>query len=235
MRSFVAAVFVIGAAASMSGCDAAKSAVARAGLAGFEARCETSLPPTRIDVVAAPVVYDIDRSRSWRELTLMSGDAGSELLALGLTTAQVGHQATMETMGIESQNDGRVCMRPSIRVELSATPMKVYISEEIAGDPCREAVALEHELRHVAVYEDEMANIANEVRARLRATYGNQVLYYPSRSQAQRDLKETIGTEIGPILADDAHRIKERQRAIDTPEEYARVAVACGGMLKSGS
>lgn len=231
MRAVLAFVLVITAVVFISGCDSAKSAAARAGLAGFEARCESSLPPTRVDVVTTPVVYTTDRTRSWRELTAMSGDEGSELRAVGLTTAMIGHQALVETTGIEDQSDGRVCVRPSIRVDLSATPMKVYISREIAEDPCRDAAALEHEVKHVAVYEDELGRIADDVRQVLTSTYGNRVLYYRSRSEAQRDTKDALGAEIGPILAEDARRIKARQREIDTPEEYASVSAACGGMI----
>ena len=130
----------------------------------------------------------------------------------------------METAGIEDQRDGRVCVRPSIRVELSATPMTVYIGREIAGDPCRDAAALEHELKHVAVYEDELAQIADDVRAAARSrrtTTGFCTTAAGPKRSAKR--KAALGAEIGPLLADDARRIKERQRAIDTPEEYARV------------
>jgi len=230
MKVVLAFILAI-AAVVISGCDSARSAAARAGLTGFETRCETTLPPTRIDIVMAPVVHRTDRTRSWRELTAMSGDETSDLRAVGLTTAQVGHQALVETSGIENQRDGRVCVRPAIRVELSVTPMTVYISREIAEDPCRDAAALEHELKHVAVYEDELGRIADDVRKLLSANYDNRILYYRNRSEAQRETKETLGAEIGPILAEDARRIKERQRAIDTPEEYARVSAACGGMI----
>src|SRR5207248_1129912 len=97
---------------------------------GFEAGCEASLPAARIEVVTIPVVYRTNRTLSWRELTSMSGDGASELRAVGLTTAQIGHNASVESTGIQNERDGRICARPSIRVELSATPMTVYIGRE---------------------------------------------------------------------------------------------------------
>ena len=224
---------ILAAAIVVAGCDAAKSAVARSGLSGFEARCEASLPTTRVEVVTVPVRPAIDRSRSFSELTSMSGDAGTELRALGLTTAEIGHRTALETLGIENQGDGRVCMRPTIKVELSAMPMTVYIGREIAGDPCREAVALEHERKHVAVYRDELPRLAADVRARLQSSYGNRIFYFPSRAEAERRTRSELAQEIGPLLEGDAQRIKERQRAVDSPEEYARVAAACGGMMKN--
>ena len=178
-----------------------------------------------------PVRPAIDRSRSFTELTSMSGDAGTELRALGLTTAEIGHKTTLETLGIENQGDGRVCMRPTIKVELSAMPMTVYIGREIVGDPCREAVALEHETKHVAVYREELPRIAADVRAQLQSAYDNRILYFPSRAEAERKTQAELALKIDPLLEGDAQRIKKRQRAVDSPEEYARVAAACGGMI----
>jgi hypothetical protein len=232
MRTLPPVVALVAVAAAIVGCDGAKSLAARAGISGFEARCEATLPVTRIEVVNAPVVYGTDRTRTWRELVALGGDATPGLRPLGLTTAKISHNASVETAGIEEQRSGRVCVRPSIRVELSTTPMMVYIDREIAADGCRDAAALEHELKHVAVYEDEMAKIAEDVRAQLESSYGNRILYYASRVEAQREVKAALGAEVGPLLAADARRIKDRQREVDTPEEYARVSAMCGGMVK---
>src|SRR4029434_9328915 len=150
MKIFVASVLSITVPVLTSGCDSAKSAAARAGLAGFEARCEASLRPTRIEVVTVPVSHRNDRTRSWTELTVISRDVTPDRRAVALTTALISHHTTVETSGIEDGSDGRVCVRPTIRVELSATPMTVYIRRDIPGDPCRDAAALEHELKHVA-------------------------------------------------------------------------------------
>ncbi len=229
MRLLVAAIAVV--AALLAGCDAAQSVAARAGIAGFEARCEASLPAARIEVVAVPVVYAIDRSRSSRELTAMGDDATPTMRAVGLTMAKLGDKVSVETAGIEEASTGRVCVRPSVRVELSATPMTVYIGREIAGDACREGAALEHERKHVAVYREELAHIATDVRAALRVAYGNRVLYYRSRADAKRSTDAEIAAEIGPLLDRVAGQIKARQREIDSPEEYARVSAACGGMI----
>ena len=70
----------------------------------------------------------------------MSGETGSTVLALGLTTAEISHQASLETAGIEDTKSGRICLRPAIRVELAMTPMTVYVSREVTDDPCRAAI-----------------------------------------------------------------------------------------------
>jgi hypothetical protein len=229
MRIAVAGVIAIGTLGA--GCDSALSVAARSGVAGFEARCEASLPATKIEVVTAPVVYKTDRTRSWRELTAMGDDTTPTQRAVGLTTAKLGHKVSLETSGVEDQSTGRVCVRPSVRVELSATPMTVYIGREIAGDACRAAAALAHEQKHVAVYREELTHIATDVRATLKAAYGKRVLYYKSRAEAKRATDAAINAEIGPLLDRMAGQIKARQREIDSPDEYARVSAACGGMI----
>jgi hypothetical protein len=69
------------------------------------------------------------------------------------------------------------------------------------------------------------------VRAALRAAYGNRVLYYKSRAEAKRSTDASVSAELGPLLDRIAGQIKARQREIDSPEEYASVSAACGGML----
>ncbi len=200
------------AAALLAGCDAASSVAARAGFGGsFEERCERKLPATRIDVVATPAAYDTDRSRSYLELTRMSGDAGPGQLALGLTTAQIGHTARLETAGIEDTRTGRVCVRPAIRVELTMTPMTVYVGREMAGDPCREAAILEHEMKHVAVYARHLDDVSDAARKDLVLAYGNTVHYFRDRTEAQRQSEAELAERLGELLSRSAQRVKELQ------------------------
>ncbi len=223
------AIFV--AAALATGCDTATSVASRLGVGdSFEAHCEGQLPATNIEVVTLPVVYDVVRNQSYRELTQRSGSLGTPGIALGLTTAEISHKTFIDTNGIEEARGGRVCLRPTIRVELAMTPMTVHVSREVAGDPCREAVVIGHELRHVAVYEQHLVDLAGEVRTALGATYTNKVLYFRNRAEAQQQTRATLSAKIGALLGNNAQRVKERQKGVDSPEEYARVVGACGGM-----
>src|SRR5262249_49623383 len=130
------------------------------------------------------------------------------------------------------QGTGRVCIRPAVRVDLAATPMTVYIAREISGDTCRANAALEHEQKHVAVYREELALIAADIRATLKSAYDNRLLYYGSRAEAKRETETAVHARVGPLLDRIARHIKARQREIDSPEEYARVSALCGGMMR---
>jgi hypothetical protein len=215
----------------LAACDGASSLATRAGIGGsFEARCEKALPPTRVDVVTIPVHWNTDRTRSVRELTRMSGDNGDVNRALGLTTAEIGHKAFLETAGLDDTRNGRICIRPTIRVELAMTPMTVYVSREFAGDTCREPAIVEHEIKHVTVYANYLSAVADDVRKSLRAEYGNKVFQFRDRAEARREMEGRLGDRLRALLTDNAQRVKALQRAVDSPEEYARVAGACGGM-----
>jgi len=213
-----------------AGCDAVTTVGVRAGIVSFETRCEQKLPKTTVDVVTTPIVYATNRDRSYSELTPMSGETRSTVLALGLTTAEISHRASLETAGIEDTKSGRICVRPAIRVELSMTPMTVYVGREVADDPCRAAAILEHEMKHVAVYRQRLDEIGDEVRTALVKTYDNRIFYFSTRAEGQREMEQALTRQLGALLDDDARQIKERQRAVDSPEEYARVAAACGGI-----
>ena len=229
-RAAAIAALAVAAAATLSGCDRVNDLAARAGLVSFESVCAKQLPPTRVEVTTEPISYDVDTTRSYRELTGMSPEAGSYDRALGLTLAKVGYRSSTEMKGIEQQRDGRACVRPTIRIAFSMTPMTVFVGSEYHGDACREAVIMAHERKHVAVYSQFIVEFAREMRDAVSRDFGNTIFYAPDRAQAQRDIEARLATHLEPAIDDSMRRIKERQKTVDSPEEYARVAAACGGM-----
>ena len=225
-----APIAALAAVALVCGCDRATTVAARVGLVPFEQVCERQLPPTQVDITTAPISYDVDATRSYRELTEMSPEAGSYDRALGLTLTKVGYQSFTELQGIEEKQGGRACVRPVIRITLAMKPMTVYVASEYHGDECREAVILDHERKHVAVYSEFIALLARELREAVTADFGNTIFYASDRAQADAAIRDRLTVHIEPLIHDSMRRIKERQRTVDSPEEYARVAAACGGM-----
>ena len=225
-----ALIAALSAGALLGACDKATTVAARAGLVPFERVCASQLPPTRVDITTAPVSYDIDTSRSYSELTALSPDAGAFDRALGLTLTQIGYESLTELQGIEQSRGGRVCVRPAIRITLAMKPMTVYVASEYHGDACREAVILEHERKHVALYSEFIRMLARELRSAVSADFGDTIFYATDRAQAEREIRERLGVYLEPMLREGMQRVKDRQRTVDSPEEYARVGAACGGM-----
>jgi hypothetical protein len=225
------AALVCALAACAAGCDVVTGAAQRAGVVPtFEAHCAKALPPTRVEVAALPADHDTDFTRSYAELTRMGVEAEANERVIGLTRARIGHAATITVVGIEEPGTRRVCVRPEIRVELSLTPMTVFVGREFRDDACRRSAIIEHELKHVAVYRETLEAMAGEARDEIARAYGNTVMLFASRDEAQREIEAALTGYLGPLLEHSTREARRRQADVDTPDEYARVAGACGGI-----
>jgi hypothetical protein len=226
-RAAVAGVVVV----ILGACDAVTSAAQRAGVVPtFEQHCAKALPPTRIAVAAVPVTYATDESRPYAELTRMGVEAGEGERVIGLTRARISHTASIVVAGIEDPRSKEVCVRPEIDVRLSMVPMTVYVGREFRDHECKRDAIMEHERKHVAVYRDYLAEVVVEVRDEITRAYGNVVMHFPGRDQAQREIETALTGYLDPILQRSTRELKLRQAEVDTPAEYARVAAACGGI-----
>lgn len=217
--------------AGLAGCDALTGVAQRVGVVPtFEQHCEKALPPTRVVVAAVPVSYGFDDSRPYAELTRMGVEAGEGERIIGLTRARISHSASIAVAGIEDPRSKRVCVRPEIAVQLSMLPMTVYVGREFRDDECRRQAIIEHEQKHVAVYREFLADATATVRDEIAGAYGNVVMYFPGRDQAQREIESALTGYLDPVLQRSSRELKFRQADVDTAAEYARVAAACGGI-----
>jgi hypothetical protein len=217
--------------AGLPGCDAVTGAAQRVGVVPtFEEHCANALPPTRIEVTAVPVRYDTDASRPYAELSRMGVEAGENERVIGLTRARIGQSAAILVAGIEEPRTKKVCVRPEIRVELSLLPMTVFVGREFRDDDCRREAILGHELKHVAVYREILGEVAADARDEITRAYGNVVMQFASRDQAQSEIEQALAGYLEPLLARTSREVRLRQADVDTPAEYARVAAACGGI-----
>ncbi len=220
-----------GAVALAAGCDVLTATAQRAGVVPtFEAHCAKALPATEVVVRAIPVRYALDTGHSHAELGQMGVEAGAGERVIGLTRARISHAANITVHGIEEPRNRQVCVRPAISVEMSMQPMTVFVGREYAGDPCRRAVILEHEEKHVAVYREYLDEVAARVRGEIAEAYGNAVMVFASRDEAQREIETALSGYLEPVLARSTRELLQRQAAVDTPEEYARVGERCGGV-----
>lgn len=217
--------------AGVTGCDVVTGAAQRAGVVPtFEQHCAKTLPPTRIEVKSIPAQYDTDTSRPYAELSRMGVEAGENERVIGLTRARIGHRATIVVAGIEEPRSRKVCVRPEITVEMSLLPMTVFVGREFRDDPCRRTAIVEHELKHVAVYREALDEMTAEARAEITRAYGNAVMEFATRDEAQREIEQALAGYLGPLLERASREVRRRQAGVDTPAEYAHVAAACGGI-----
>ena len=194
--------------------------------ASFESRCE-GLSPPQFDVEALPVLHVEDDSLSLNNLTHIHAPGADRYRTIGLTKGQLAYESTLESKGIEDWRNAQVCTRPSVKVVLRVTPVTVYVAREIAGDPCRRPAILEHEMKHVAVYRDYLAEAVADMRHELPRALGSELVYARNAAAAQENLRARLQAFMRAFMQKHYAELSARQAAIDTSEEYARLARAC--------
>ncbi len=223
----------LGAALALTACDAASEPASRFNpFASFESRC-AALEPARIEVVALPVSYTEDYTVSFRALSRMNENMGVRHRTVGLTQGRLAYESTLETKGLEDRRGGRICARPSIRVVFTATPMTIYVAREFADDACRRGAILAHEMKHVAVYRQYLAEIVAMARRELPALYGDQLVYATDAKESQEALRSRLRDFMQAFMQARYAEVKARQALVDTADEYASLERACGSLPAS--
>jgi hypothetical protein len=214
-------------ALALAACDRVAQALAAINpVQGFEARCDT-LPPASVDIVTLPTVVNERYDVPYATLASRHAIRSPEHRTVGLTEVELGHTSTIQFNGIEDRS-GRTCIRPVLRVELSATPMTVYVAKEFRGDPCREPVILAHERRHVAVYTDYLNEAAPALASALRLRIGTAPHYGNGSEATRQALERTIQAELSRYRADSARILAARNAELDSPQEYESLGRVCG-------
>ena len=214
-RALIAAALVLGAGAARG-----------QALDSFEAGC-AQLPPSRFEVAAVPLDYHLDETRSIDQLNLQSGHTPGVHLTFGLTVANFGYQTQMAIRSAEDQAGSRACGTVDVAVRLSMQPVTVYLAQELDGSPCARTATMEHELMHVAVFRTVLDEAARDLAADLAAAIGPGLQRAASQDELQRQAKARINDHLSEFLRRRQRELGQRQSAVDSPPEYARVREAC--------
>lgn len=222
--------FAAGAVLLLGGCDSVTSTAEKYNpFISFETRCER-LPPSRIEVVQDAVMVVTNEDLAFRELTQLGEDNPATHRTLGLTKTEFRQLAQIEIKGLNDSAGGRSCSRPQIRLELTMVPMTVYVARELRENACGRAMVLEHEMKHVAVFREHMADTARVLEDQLPGLFGQGVVFSRDPNAGEAQVRQTLQAFLGEFTASNAGELKLRQAALDSPEEYARVNGACGGI-----
>ncbi|MFO1323900.1 MAG: hypothetical protein U1F15_07525 [Burkholderiales bacterium] len=225
MRAAVCVWLAIAAAAG--GCDSrAPGTAAREQEAAFVARCE-ALPHAPVEVVPIPIRVTRDETRPHAELTGMYERARADHATMGLTQTNVGYETAVRLSGLKDASGRRTCLRAAIRVSLSMRPLTVFVARELADDECRRDAVREHEAKHVAVYEAHLRESAARLAVALPQAFGGRLVHAASVADGQAEIEAELARFLDDFIAGEAQRLAERQSAVDSPAEYARVAAAC--------
>ena len=204
-------------------------AVAAGEKSPFEQRCEREMQP-QLEVRALPLDYEINNTVSSRLLFYRSAHVNSGELMLGSTALQKTSEVAFGGSTLTDVASGRECLAPSVSVTLTFRPVNVYIAREFSPDTCPYNTVLQHEMRHVKLYVDEVPRMSAFVREQLQLRYGKGPLYAKpgeGLAQLQRDVDEWLR----PLILAELDRIEKMQLAVDTHEEKTQMSLACLGQV----
>ena len=198
---------------SLAGCDA---------LRPFEQVCERKLEAASFRVIAAPMQHELDLTQSAAQLGARGAAAAGRLI-LGITSAQMKSTVSAAGNAITAPFSRRYCVRPQVEVTLAVEPLKVAIAREHAPGSCEHALTLNHEMKHVLVYERYLAELVVTVETELKTSIGDRVRHFASRADGERELPLLIERSVKPLIEAGMRQAQQRQAAVDTPDEYARL------------
>lgn len=224
----LAIVVLAAALAALAGCERVASLGESVSRQAFERRCE-GLPPGRIEVVRKPNEVVTDTTLTQRELERLAVDARSpHHRTVGLTRASFGYRTTIDLDGLEDTRGARACTRPGVRVEVELSGLTVHVAREFRDDPCRAPRILAHERRHVEVFERYADEAARALAREVDGHVGRGVRFGPTMADIQEKLKAELTAWLDEFMAGARSELAARNAAIDSEEEYASLAQACG-------
>lgn len=197
----------------------------------FEQVCEARLGPGSVAVEAAPVRYETDFGQSSAQLTSRGAHAAGHIV-LGLTETQLKGKVSFDGNGVVKPLSGRYCVRPVVSVKLAFDPMVLLVAREQKEGGCEHRITLDHETRHMRVYAAYLDELAAQVEQDLKKQFGDRILYYPSTAVAEMQMNALAAESLKPYLDRGMAQVQERQKKVDSPEEYARMdslQARCGG------
>lgn len=195
----------------------------------FEDHCQDKLAEvsTKINVTSEKVSFIVDTSKSYSELTEM---AKGKNITVGLTSADLKSKVSFTSDGIKSR-DGQVCLKPKVDVNLTFNPMIVYVAKEFINNPCKYNVIYDHEMKHVAVFENHLETAKQAIILELTRNFGNKLYIFETEEKANYDIKEATDLYLSKLAQDQMENVRHLQEQVDSEDEYKRLDAMCGGLM----
>ncbi len=198
----------------------------------FQMRCEDSLARSGVTLTTRQNGYTVDNTRSFRVLTALKGNAVANAYVLGLTRAQSSMQINSGGPMLHDRLSGYECIAPKIVVELSYTPITIFVSSEFAPGTCAYQEILAHEMRHLKAYLDHLPKVELIARKALSKRFDNKPLY-ARQGEGGAALQREIDGGWLPWLKREMVKVEAEQAIIDAPQEYMRLSRVCKGEVQS--
>ena len=194
--------------------------------ATFDAAC-AALPTSRFVVTTIPVSWTEGETLTIDQLNAKTGRTPGRHMTFGLTTVSFGHRTRIAVATVNDAKAGRACGTLDVEVTLSMEPVTVYLAQELDASGCARGVTFEHEMKHVAVFQQVLDETARELALGLPAAFAPGLQRGASEADLQQRLKAQINEYLAEFMRRQRATLDGRQQEVDSPAEHARVKGAC--------
>ena len=159
-----------------------------------------------------------------------------ETLALGLTHYEPILAIKVPLEGI-TRSDGLTCVHvKNVEVTVGYEDVTVFIAREFPEGTCGFDEIMAHEQKHIAVNQA----ILDEYTPRIQAELANYLRTEGVRQEtdmkyAAQLIKGRLSAIVKSMMDEMTEENARRQRLVDSPQEYARIAGACNGQLRAAA
>lgn len=194
-------------------------------------------PDARIETHFENKPPQIVRNLSTKDLTRLSpqsqGRHGHDAswVTGGLTHSDIRLKLDVQFGGMRDDRTKTTCVWiTSAHMNVVYQPV-IYIAQEFSQSPCRSRETLAHEQRHVGVDVQTLNDYLPLMRQNLEQAARGQLQPTPfptyQEQKARQILYDTLASAVKNVWDTMGQVRAQRQAAIDTPAEYARLSKAC--------
>ena len=197
--------------------------------------CEPQ-PLPQVEVTSHERPIQTDNTKPIREITRMAAGAyrpsGRWAHATGLTVGVFRFETKYKIRSILEKQSGIGCYwLDAVTVELNFSPT-VYIAREFPAGTCRHEAVFAHEMKHVAVDREILAEYLPVVKSRLEQATAQLGVIGPKPRAGEAEVKRRIGGAVEQAVNQVLEKIQAERRSwqqtVDTPQEYRAVQAKCG-------
>lgn len=151
---------------------------------------------------------------------------------LGLTRGMATAAYTLSLPGITDPSGRWECTSPQITVRYGFTPITVYVAREFPAGSCGHGEIHAHEMRHVAAYQAHIADIEKSIGETLSRRFDTGDVWRAPAGETLVKVRKEMEERWIPYIQREIAKVSVAQAAIDSAEEYERVANACNGDIR---
>ena len=211
-------------------------------LAGNTITCPAH-DPTEINVIphTAKVMYDYTNSlgqlQSYKTDTVDPYEFQGQTITQGFMKGQIELRHKIMFGQVKEERSGYGCLwYDTIDIRLNIDP-KIFIAKELSKDKCMRESIIEHELKHVRVDREIVNKYAKSMgQSVYNALKSRGFSVGPIRVDRMEEVKSKMQRVVKQVLELEYKKLgierRERQRAVDSLDEYERVDNECPGFEK---